>query len=224
MSLLPPPLPEAFYSRDVCEVARDLLGKTLIRACRDGTAAGVIVEVEAYRGSTDPASHAFRGPTPRNASMFGPAGRAYVYTIHTRFCLNVVAESKHSACGILIRAMEPLVGLPLMSRRRNTDKRVDLTRGPGRLCEALRIDRKLDGWRLTRPRRLWIGPRLDEVPSDLPMGVSPRIGVSRAQDALLRFFVDGNRFVSGRRDVHRGTLAELLDERARGRYASVVRR
>lgn len=187
-----PPLPRGFYDRDVVAVARALVGKYLVRTSAEGIAAGRIVEVEAYLAQNDPASHSFRGQTKRNASMFGPPGHAYVYTIHRRFCLNAVTERAGVASAVLIRAVEPLEGLDLMHARRHNGKTLDLARGPGRLCEAFAIDRQLDGWDLTAGARLWIadGP----APAGLLSG--PRVGISSARDLPLRFYLANCRFVS----------------------------
>jgi len=178
------PVPRAFYDRDVVRVARDLLGLCLVRETDEGLTVGRIVEVEAYLARDDPANHAFRGPTRRNATMFGPPGHAYVYAIHSRWCLNAVTEPPGVPSAVLIRAVEPLRGLDLMRRRRcrrlsgsavlrsqgksttrtrggwmnaakDTTPR-DLARGPARLCEAFAIDRALDGWDLTRGEVLWV--------------------------------------------------------------------
>lgn len=175
------PLPRDFYDRDVVQVARELLGKYLVRLAAEGTTAGRIVEVEAYLPQNDSANHAARGRTRRNASMFGPPGHAYVYAIHSRWCLNAVTEPEGTPSAVLIRAVEPLAGLALMHRRRSvraasrspvgrrkrrspseSDAALsaaqlrDLARGPARLCEAFAIDRELDGWDLTRGETLWI--------------------------------------------------------------------
>ncbi len=190
-----PPAPVAFYGRDPVSVARDLLGMILVRRDRCGLAAGRIVETEAYLHEGDTASHSHRGRTPRNASMFGPAGRSYVYTIHARFCFNVVTDCRRIASAVLIRALEPLAGQQLMHRRRQVEKPRLLTRGPARLCEALAINRRLDGWDLTRGKRLWIA----EDPHDTgerEIRVSARIGVTSAKELPLRFFLAGNPHVS----------------------------
>jgi DNA-3-methyladenine glycosylase len=191
-----PPLDREFYSRPVCTVATELLGKLLYRRTPEGLVSGRIVEVEAYLGSEDPASHAYRGPTKRNASMFGPAGHAYVYTIHARFCMNVVAERVGVAHAILIRAVEPLVGLDLMRRRRKVDNLRDLARGPARLCEAFALDRRMDGWDLTTGRDLWLAEDDCRMTTDR-IAVTPRIGVTSAKESLLRYIVSGNLYVSG---------------------------
>ncbi len=189
------PLAESFYARPAVEVARDLLGRWLMREDRSGLSAGKIVEVEAYLGGDDPASHAYRGRTPRNASMFGPPGRAYVYTIHTRFCLNAVTGEEGVASAVLIRALEPLLGLKGMEIKRRTERTLDLARGPGRLCEALGIDRAWDGWNLTEGSQLWIAHGKAVNPELI--FVSPRIGISSAQDWPLRFVVRGSPYASG---------------------------
>jgi DNA-3-methyladenine glycosylase len=214
------PLEVAFYERDVVAVARDLLGMTLVRAMRAGLTRARIVEVEAYLAQDDPASHAFRGRTRRNASMFGPPGRAYVYAIHARWCLNVVTEPAGVGSAVLIRAVEPVCGEPLMRERRGlsapgglTNARITdarrLTGGPARVCEALAVDRTLDGWDLTRGRRLWVAcPRSDDhdaLASALPVVAprdivcTPRIGVTSGQDLPLRFCIAESRFLSRRR-------------------------
>lgn len=190
------PLPEDFFARGAAEVARELIGRWMIRDEGGELLAGRIVEVEAYLGQDDPASHAYRGPSRRNQSMFGPAGRAYVYTIHTRFCINAVTGEDGVASAVLIRALEPLLGLEQMAQRRGTDKPRDLTRGPGRLCEALGIDRAWDGWNLTTGDQLWIAAGEGSV-SPESIVVTPRIGISTATDWPLRFALRGNPYVSG---------------------------
>lgn len=183
------PLPRSFYRRDVIDVARDLLGKHLVRNTSDGITVGRIVEVEAYLKRGDPASHCHRGQTRRNASMFGPPGHAYVYSIHARYCVNAVAEQPGVPGGVLIRALEPLHGLDLMAARRGSDIPGQLTRGPARLCEAFAVTRELDGWDLTRGEGLWVArsPERREV----RVVSTRRIGVTSAAHRLLRF-IDGD--------------------------------
>jgi len=190
-------LPWDFYDRDAAQVARELLGKLLVRQSVGGLTVGRIVETEAYLADGDTACHSSRGKTRKNASMFGPPGRAYVYPIHARWCFNVVTEPRQVASAVLIRAVEPLTGIRRMQQRRGLDKLIDLARGPSRLCEAFDIDRRLDGWDLSLGRRLWIAQ--DDHP-DLPdtlVGQSPRIGVTSAEHLHLRFYVRESDYVSG---------------------------
>ena len=197
------PLPRSFYDRDVVAVARDLLGKKFWRRSRAGMTCGTIVEVEAYRGERDPASHSFRGKTPRNMVMFGLPGFLYVYSIHGRFCLNAVTGPKRTPSAVLIRAIEPTQGISLMQGRRDRTNLLDLARGPARLCQATGVTREMNGVDLTIGRRIWVtqDPRIHMKPADIV--ASPRIGVTKAQNACLRFFVDGSPFVSGSRRSHR---------------------
>jgi DNA-3-methyladenine glycosylase len=196
------PLPSEFYDRGPATVARQLLGKTLHRRTRCGLTSGIIVEVEAYLAKNDSASHSYRGPTRRNAAMFGPPGHLYVYSIHSRYCLNAVTESSETASAVLIRALEPLAGITVMQARRERLALVDLARGPARLCEALDVDRDLDGWDLTCGSRIWIDNASALPARSFRTGKSKRIGVTSACEARLRFFVDGSRFVSGLRRDH----------------------
>jgi DNA-3-methyladenine glycosylase len=176
-------------------VAREIIGKRLVRKSEEGTAAGVIVETEAYLACGDPACHAARGKTARNASMFGPPGIAYVYMIHSRWCFNIVTEKEGTPSAVLIRAIEPTVGLEIMAARRGMIRPQELARGPARLCAALAIDRSFDGFDLTRGETLWIDDA--DMPNPAPNVVaSPRIGISAAQELPLRFFAANNRFVS----------------------------
>ncbi len=189
-------------STDLCRqspeiVAPRLIGAVLYRRTRRGLCAGRIVETEAYLASGDSASHSARGRKRGNASMFGPPGRAYVYTIHARQCFNVVTEAPGTGSAVLIRAVEPLHGVSLMAERRSTRGVRDLCRGPARLCEAFQIGRDLDGWDLTCGRRLWIDLPTD--PGSRIPAVSRRIGVTSAHDHLLRFFDPDSPFVSGTR-------------------------
>jgi DNA-3-methyladenine glycosylase len=196
-----PPLAREFYLRDPVMVARELIGKRLIRETSAGICGGRIVEVEAYLSQRDPACHASRGMTNRNAAMFGPPGHAYVYMIHSRWCLNAVTEPAGVPSAILIRAIEPLEGLELMHQRRRTDIVRDLARGPARLCEALAIDRTYNDWDLTAGRELWIAGDPDPSAGSPCVARSGRIGISSAQRRLLRFFDSDSRFVSGARKL-----------------------
>lgn len=191
------PLPRDFYDRDVAEIARELLGKVLVRETEAGLATGRIVETEAYLSADDPACHACRGPTRKNASMFGPPGHAYVYAIHARWCFNVVTEPANVGSAVLIRAIEPLAGLAAMHERRSVARVRDLTSGPAKLCEALAIDRAFDGWDLTHGQQLFISAAESIDISPQQIGRSSRIGITTGSDLELRFYLRHNEFVSG---------------------------
>lgn len=179
---------------DTLRLARFLIGKMLVRVVADGVAGGRIVETEAYIVG-DPAGHAYRGITPRNGSLFLERGHAYVYLAYgVSFMLNVSSEAPGVGAGVLIRAIEPTDGIAIMERNRGTRQRRDLARGPGRLAAALEIDRRLDGVDLCRAGPLWLGTD-GQVSGET--GESTRIGITRAAYSLLRFYVRGNRFVSG---------------------------
>lgn len=198
MSPLPKPLEPSFYRQDTVTVARALLGKHLYRESDVGRAAGIIVETEAYLGRADPASHSFRGKTGRNAAMFGPPGRAYIYFIYgNHFCFNVVSGAAGRGEAVLIRALEPFEGLELMGQRRSrAGNTIELTNGPGKLCQALAIDRSLDHHDLGVPP-LWLAPGGAVDPGAVIS--APRIGISRAAEKLLRFYIAGNNYVSRRK-------------------------
>ena len=179
---------------DTTELARFLIGKMLMRALAEGMAGGRIVETEAYAVG-DAAGHAYRGITPRNRALFLERGHAYVYLAYgISFMLNVSSEASGVGAGVLIRAIEPTDGISIMQRNRGTERVRDLARGPGRLCGALEIDRRLDGIDLCQAGPLWLGS--DGQAAD-EIGQGKRIGISRAADSLMRFYVRGNRFVSG---------------------------
>lgn len=194
------PIHQDFFVRDVTTVARELPGMLLFRRSRLGLSVGRIVETEAYLAQGDSASHSANGINRKNASMFGPPGRAYIYTIHARQCFNIVTEPDDVASAVLIRAVEPVHGLRLMAQRRGTFKTRDLCRGPARLCEAFDIGRDLDGWDLTGQQRLWVAA--DTTGDDIHVSKSPRIGVTSAKDTRLRFFLTGNEFVSGPKSLN----------------------
>ena len=184
---MPRRLARAFFSRSVHQVAPDLIGATLLF----NGVGGRIVEVEAYH-HTEPAAHSFRGPTSRNAVMFGPPGYAYIYRSYgIHWCLNFVCEPKGSASAVLIRAIEPTTGLPTMRRRRGVADDRLLCAGPGRLCEALGITNADNGLRLDqKPFELFA--RSD--PADVTAGV--RIGITKAADLPWRYGLKGSRFLS----------------------------
>jgi DNA-3-methyladenine glycosylase len=171
-----------------------------VRTLDDGVAGGRIVETEAY-DIGDPAGHAYRGITPRNRSLFLERGHAYVYLAYgVSFMLNVSSEKSGVGAGVLIRAIEPTDGIAIMERNRGVEQVRDLARGPGRLCAALRIDRRLDGIDLCQAGPLWLGSD-GQAPDEI--GLSKRIGITQAAESVLRFYVRGNRFVSGPRALNR---------------------
>jgi len=185
---------------DTAELARFLIGKMLVRTPAEGIAGGRIVETEAYVVG-DPAGHAYRGMTPRNRALFLERGHAYVYLAYgVSFMLNVSSETPDVGAGVLIRAIEPTIGVTFMERNRGAERARDLARGPGRLCEALAIDRRLDGIDLCQSGPLWLGSD-GQAPDEI--GQSKRIGITRAADCPLRFYVRGNGFVSGPRTLNR---------------------
>ncbi|HKI25004.1 MAG TPA: DNA-3-methyladenine glycosylase [Candidatus Sulfotelmatobacter sp.] len=196
------PLTRAFFARDARRVARELLGKVLVRSEAKTRLTARIVEVEAYLGEKDPAAHAFAGQTMRNAVLFGPPGHAYVYFIYgNHYCLNVSCEPEGRAGGVLFRALEPLEGIEAMARARKVQIGTPhdlpkLTSGPGRLSEAFGITRARDnGCDLTSPTSsLWIG---DDGYRPGAIRLTPRIGITKAGDKKLRYILAGNRFVSG---------------------------
>ncbi len=184
---------------DTAGLARFLIGKILVRRLSEGVAGGRIVETEAY-DIGDPAGHAFRGVTPRNRALFLERGHAYVYLAYgVSFMLNLSSEISGVGAGVLIRAIEPSVGVAIMRRNRGLEDVRDLARGPGRLCQALDIDRRLDGIDLCQPGPLWLGA---DGRAAGEIGQGRRIGIFRATERPLRFYVRGNRFVSGARALN----------------------
>lgn len=189
------PLPEGFYLRPVLEVARDLLGRLLVHDAPQGRAAVRLVEVEAYDGAgRDPASHAYRGKTPRNAVMFGPPGHLYVYfTYGMHYCVNVVCAPPGVAQAVLLRAGEPVLGTESMAARRPASRARDLARGPARLTEALGLGAWANGADLrTGPVRLTEGWPV----VDAEVAWSGRVGVSGGADRPWRALVAGSPYVS----------------------------
>ncbi|HEY0185792.1 MAG TPA: DNA-3-methyladenine glycosylase [Rhodopila sp.] len=185
---------------DTVRLARFLIGKMLVRRLPEGVAGGRIVETEAYSVG-DAAGHAYRGMTPRNQALFLERGHAYVYLAYgISFMLNVSSEAPGVGAGVLIRAIEPTDGIGIMARYRGTERVRDLARGPGRLCAALDIDRRLDGIDLCQEGPLWIG---SDGRAAEETGQGKRIGITRAADSPLRFYVRGNAFVSGPRALNR---------------------
>jgi DNA-3-methyladenine glycosylase len=198
------PLNRAFFARNPRRVARGLLGKVLVRDHGKLRLAARIVEVEAYLGKNDPASHSAAGNTPRTAVLFGPPGYAYVYFIYgNHYCLNVSCEREGKAGGVLFRALDPFLGIKEMAQARKIAVKATrdlprLTSGPGRLAEAFGITRARDNGRdLTSPDSgLWIG---DDGFRARNIRITPRIGISKAADEPLRYILAGNAFVSGRK-------------------------
>ncbi len=208
-----PSLARSFFARDPRRVARELLGKVLVRQTRRERLTARIVEVEAYLGEKDPAAHAAAGITARTSVLFGPPGHAYVYFIYgNHYCLNVSCEREGKAGSVLFRALEPLSGLKEMARARGIALHgpadlPKLTSGPGRLAQAFGITRARDnGSDLTsRAGSLWIG---ENGYRSRGIRLTPRIGITRAADKPLRYILAGNPFVSGRK-----TSAPALDKR-----------
>lgn len=199
-----PALDRAFFARSPRRVARELLGKVLMRN-RDGPLlAARIVEVEAYLGENDPAAHAAAGNTARTSVLFGPPGHAYVYFIYgNHYCLNVSCEREGKAGSVLIRALDPIWGIQEMARARKIEAQFFsdlplLTSGPGRLAEAFGITRARDNGRdlTSSASGLWIG---DDGFRPRKIQITPRVGVRKAADQPLRYIMVGSIFVSGRK-------------------------
>ncbi|MDY6877064.1 MAG: DNA-3-methyladenine glycosylase [Chloroflexota bacterium] len=188
-----------FFARDTLTVARELLGQRLVRVLDGNRLSGRIVEVEAYVGEDDQASHASCGPTARNAPMYGPPGYAYVYFVYgMHHCFNVVTERQNYPAAVLIRALEPLEGIKMMRARRGDRPDTQLTNGPARLCQALGIDRRFDRADLCGPDVLLFIEEDETVPGEAA-ATSPRIGVrgdATALSAPWRFYIRGHRHVS----------------------------
>jgi DNA-3-methyladenine glycosylase len=201
------PLDRTFFSRDPRRVARELLGKVLVRKearQKDARLTARIVEVEAYLGENDPAAHSAAGKTLRNAVLFGPPGYAYVYFIYgNHYCLNVSCEPEGRAGGVLFRALEPLSGIDEMAKARGIEIQgpkdlLKLTSGPGRLSDAFAVTRARDNAcdLTSAASSLWIG---DDGFRARRIRTTPRIGITQAADKSLRYIIDGNPFVSGRK-------------------------
>lgn len=188
-------LERSFYRRNTQQVACELLGEILVHKISRGELKGRIVETEAYFGHGDPASHASKGKTPRASIMFGKPGVAYVYLnygIHS--LLNIVTEKEGAPGAVLIRALEPLSGLDIMMRNRRLNSKENLTNGPGKLTQALGIDLSYNGMDLTQRSSLFITDR--GAKEKISIAASARIGISLARDELLRYYIEGNAWVS----------------------------
>ena len=194
------PLTRRALPVDTASLARYLIGKIVVRELPEGLASGRIVETEAYVIG-DAAGHGYRGMTPRNRSLFLQRGHAYVYLAYgVAWMLNVSSEMPGTGAGVLIRALEPLEGIPIMQKNRGTERLRDLARGPGRLAQAMRIDRRLDGLDLCRQSPLFLA-RDARKAGDI--GKSIRIGITKESHRLLRFYVRGSPFVSGPGSLNR---------------------
>jgi DNA-3-methyladenine glycosylase len=203
-------LPRSFFEHSPEQVAPTLLGKLLVHRTPAGIIAGRIVEVEAYLGphndTPDPAAHSHRGPTPRNSVLFGAAGHAYLYHIYgMHFCMNISCETEGLAGSVLLRALEPVVGLDLMAANRGLDPHAPhrlLTSGPGRLCQALGLTRPThNGLDLTRSSSI-LQLRDDGCPSQEAL-VTVRIGIRHAADLPLRFVLPGHSCASGPQSLNK---------------------
>jgi DNA-3-methyladenine glycosylase len=202
-------LPRSFFDRPAEEVAPALLGRVLTRVAPEGVVSVRLTEVEAYAGPLDPASHAYRGPTRRNAVMFGPPGHAYVYfTYGMHFCMNLVCLGEGTAAAVLLRAGEVVEGRALAAARRPRSSPRDLARGPARLCEALAIDRELYGVDVCDPA----GPLRVSTGEPTPaFRTGPRTGVTSAKDVPWRFWIDGDPSVSQYR-LHTPRRRTVIDQ------------
>ena len=193
-------LSRASLPRDTVELARYLIGKTIVRETPRSRISGRIVETEAYPPG-DRSGHAYRGRTPRTQTLFLERGFAYVYFIYgTSYMLNVSSEEHGVGAGVLLRAIEPLEGINLMKRSRKTDKLRDLARGPGRLAAALQIEKWVDGVDLCADGPIWLGTAVRETAR---VCTTARVGITREVHRPLRFFEAGSPFVSGPRNAIR---------------------
>ena len=189
-------LAPSFYARETVKVAPELLGKYLVRVIGSERLVGRIVEVEAYRGRDDPASHAFRGPTRRNAPMYGQPGHAYIYfTYGNHYCLNITTQKPGVPGAVLLRAVQPMEGFDCIRRFRPRVSDTELTNGPGKLTKAFAIDKSLNEQDMTVPGPLYVSdPQTGQ--SDLEIWCSARIGIRDGLDKRWRFYVKGNSYVS----------------------------
>jgi DNA-3-methyladenine glycosylase len=188
-------LGRSFFSRYTPDVARELLGCLFVRRIGRRTLSGRIVEVEAYRGSDDPASHSYRGATKRSSIMFGEAGHVYVFFSYgSHWCLNFTTETEGQPGAVLIRALEPVEGIGQMAKSRGVSDVGRLTNGPGKLTKALSIGGGFNGEDLVTSKTIYV------LGSQEPVRIrsSARIGISRGREKKWRYFVEGNPFVSKR--------------------------
>ncbi len=191
-------LDQFFFDRNTLTVAQDLIGCYVVHHYNGHKLIGKIVETEAYLGLDDPASHAYRGKTNRNAPMFGPVGHAYVYLSYgMHYCFNTVArESSKAAGGVLIRAVEPIEGIELMKENRKISCPIRITNGPGKFTQAMGITMNHKGVKLDPSSNIYLLSK--DISQSFQIEASRRIGISQAQDALWRFCEQGNKWVSRR--------------------------
>jgi len=183
-----------FWARETTVVAKELLGKIMTFDGPFGTLSGIVVEDEAYLGFNDPGSHSFRGKTKRNAVMFGPAGVSYIYRIYgVHFCYNVTTDQDHVPAAVLIRALQPLSGIERMRQNRGKSDLRELCSGPGKLVQALGIDITLNGTSaVDGPIRFFE----NDILGSFQVKETTRIGINQGKESLLRFYVEGNSFIS----------------------------
>lgn len=205
-------LPRSYFAMPTAEVAVALLGCAFLRRVDNEWTGGLIVETEAYLPRDDLASHSARGRTKSNESMFGVPGILYVYPIHAKHCVNIVTEKAGLGCAVLIRAIEPVWGIEAMMGRRGRRGVRELTSGPGMICQAMGIQRDADGSDSVTDRNWRITPSPIKNASSIRSTRSKRIGISKHTERPLRFFVDGNRFVSGKASDHDRPRRDHLSE------------
>ena len=185
---------KGFYERDPAQVAKDLLGKVLVRKLQSNVLSGKIVETEAYYGGNDPASRAYKGRKRFNELMFLDVGKTFIYMVHGNWLLNIVAHVRGGVGAVLIRAIEPLEGVEAMLENRSVKNMRELTSGPGKLTKALAITKDLNGVDVTKKdSKLFVAEGRNE---NFQIGTSSRIGVKADLPQNLRFFIKGNVFVS----------------------------
>ncbi|MBA7465585.1 DNA-3-methyladenine glycosylase [archaeon] len=188
------PLERSFYRRDTATVAQGLLGKTIVRRLGHQVLTGRIVETEAYYGDKDPASRAYRGRKNYNSPMFDEPGRLFIYMVHSWWLLNIAAHEPGEVGAVLVRALEPIDGVPVMEDNRGVTDLYNLTSGPGKLTKALDVTKDLHGLDVTEgSAELKI---VDGGPEEFQTATSHRIGVTRDLPRELRYYIRGNRFVS----------------------------
>ncbi len=192
-------LPQAFYTQETPLVARELLGCFLVHLQGEETTLGRIVETEAYLWN-DPASHAYGGKTKRNDAMFGPKGHAYIYLIYgMHYCVNAVSGPQDKGEAVLIRALEPLQGIPVMQKRRHTENVPLLCNGPAKLAQALALTMPLNGVPLFEGAlQIWSADSIPSAPAieSLDVVETTRIGINKAKELPLRFYVKGSAYIS----------------------------